>query len=182
VGEVKPYNVTKHAIDRAVERLGVKAEYAANHIVQLMQSAYYQGDTQQSSGKTVKIFDHHKTRTRIVIGDSDTVISVYKFPEIEVVKPAIFADEIKRLIKRQLTKAQREFTRTYRSLEINAAELNIEIAQLRLNHAKARSPKIQASIKAKLDELMTQYTQVEAEIKQASAKFEQIKNGAEAYL
>jgi hypothetical protein len=179
---MKPYKVTQHAINRAIERLGIPAHNAANHLVQLMQSAYYQGDTQHPSGKIAKTFDHHKTRTRLVVGDDDSVITVYKYPESEVVKPTVFTDEIKRLIKRQLTKAKREFTRTYRALEINAAELNIEIAQLRLNHAKARSPKVRSAIQAKLDELMAKYKRIEADIEQASAKFEEIKNGAEVYL
>lgn len=178
---MKPYKVTQHAVNRAVERLGLPAEHAKSHLVQIMQSAYYQGDQENHAGNTTKVFDHHKTRTRLIV-DNDKIVTVYKMPETSTLIPSVFADEIKRLIKRQLTKAKREFTRNYRSLEINAAELNIEIAQLRLNHAKARSPKVKLSINAKLDELMTKYKRIESEIDKVTAQYEEIKNGAEAYL
>jgi hypothetical protein len=178
---VKKYTVTQHAIKRAVERLEITAEHAANHLLQLMQTAYYNGDTPNHHGKIANVYDHHKTRTRIIVEDNK-IVTVYKVPELDAPKQTVFIDDIKRLVARKFTKAKRQFTKQRRSLEIELAELNIEVARLRLNQAKARSPKVQSSIQTKVDELMTQVSRIESEIKKACEQFSEIQRGAEAYL
>jgi hypothetical protein len=130
---MKKYNVSAHAAQRAVERLGCAPEHAANHLTQLMQMAYYNGDVPNKHGGTAKVFDHYKSRTRLIVSPNDTIITVYRMEDqANASKPNIFADEIKRLVARQLAKETRNYTKQRRAFEIEAAELALDIAQLRL--------------------------------------------------
>lgn len=177
---MKPYNVSQHAIERAIERLGVLEFNAKNHIVQLMQTAAYQGDTRNKYGKT-KVFCHFKTRTHLVVSESNTIVTVYKAEEQLQPKSTVFSDDIKRLVTRQFRKAEREYKSRYRALEINIAELGVENAQLRLNFAKAKSPKVRESINKKIDEVDTKICEIKRDIYELSESFSRVKQDAEVY-
>jgi hypothetical protein len=179
---LKMYNVTSHAIKRAVERLGQPEFNAANHLISLMQTAYYNGETAHPSGKMMKVYDHYKSRTRIIVSPDDSIITAYKISEFESPKSSVFIDDIKRLVERKFNAYKREFKKQYRSLEIELAEINYQIAQFRLNKAKARSPKVQASLQTKIDALSESYYEIKTSIDMVENKFEEIKRGAESYL
>lgn len=179
---MKKYTVTDHAIQRATERLGIMAEHATNHIVQLMQTAFYNGDTPSKHGGMAKVYDHYKTRTRIIVGEDSKIVTVYRMPATTSDIPQAFSNDIRQLVKRKFAKAQREHKRIARTLEIELAELNLQIAQLRLNVAKARSPKVRATIQAKMNEIQSLFNVKEIELSSENESFSQIKSGTEALL
>lgn len=177
---MKLYNVSQHAIERAVERLGVAEQYAKNHLIQLMQSAAYQGDTHAKYGNT-KVYCHFKTRTQLVVSEDNTIVTVYKADEPKPPRQTVFMEDIKRLVTRQFRKAEREYKSQFRALEINVAELGVEIAQLRLNFAKAKSPKVRESINKKIDEFNAQVSEIERSITELTDNFSRVKQDAEVY-
>ncbi|MDQ0270775.1 hypothetical protein [Cytobacillus purgationiresistens] len=179
---MRNYIVTKHAIERAYERLGISRKNAAHHLNQLMQTAFYQGET-QDQGSVRKIYDHHKSRTRIFVEDNH-IITVYKFPEEAITpQPTLpYIDEISQLIKRKFAKSEREFKRKERTLSIELAEFNLELATLRLNFAKAKSPKVRTNLVEKISEVETKAGRIQFELDEATKSFNAIKEGAAAYL
>lgn len=175
---MKKYNVSNHAIKRAVERLGVPEFNAENHLIQLMQTAFFVGETPDGKGNISKLFDHYKSSTRLVVGRNDVIVTVYKFPEVESpitspsCLPQAFADDIRQLVQRKFKAKERDFKRKQRELEIELAEHNLELAQLTLNKLKAKSPKARNSIADKIDEVTTKVDRIKFEISQAETAFE----------
>ncbi len=178
---MKPYTVSDHAIKRAVERLGVPKFSAANHLIQLMQSAAYQGETGSRYGVT-KVYCHFKTRTHLVVGEDGTIITVYRGQELPKPIPTAFIDDIKKLVERQLRKAQREYNSQYRASEIQVAELNVELAQLQLSQLKARSPRAKKSITVKINAIKTQIDDIKRSMEEMTESFLSIETEAETYL
>ncbi|NRG30747.1 hypothetical protein [Niallia circulans] len=180
---MKKYSITKHAIERAVERLGRKEHEAVNYLTQIMQTAVYNGEITGKYGE-VSVFDHYKSRTRLIVRNG-SILTVYSMdsgkPEAPII-PQVFTEEIRKVVRRKFAKAQREYKRTVRALQIELAEVNLIMAQLQLNLAKARSPKVIATIQAKLDEVKTRFSKLDSEIKIEQQQFEEIKNGSEALL
>lgn len=176
---MKEYIVTDHAKQRAVERLGKSEHNAAHHLKQLMQSAFYQGDSPRQDGSIAKVYDHYKSRTRLFVIDN-VIITVYRFPDAA---PAIpFADEIAQVIKRKFAKSERDYKRMERALSIELAEFNLELAQHRLSFAKAKSPKVRVSLTEKITEVETKASRIQFELDEATKAFNAIKEGAAAYL
>jgi len=176
---MKRYHVTAHAIMRAVERLGLKEEHVEACLNDRMMSAYYVGETHHGpSKKDVKIFDHHKSKTRMIIGDDNVIITVYPFPELPTTQstsiPEAFADDIRQLVQRKFKAKEREFNRKHRVLEIELAEINLELAQLTLNQLKAKSPKARNSIAERMDEVKTKQQRIKYEIDSAVKSFEEM--------
>lgn len=175
---MKEYIVTEHAKKRAIERLGQTEPGAAHHLKQLMQSAFYQGDSPRKDGSIAKIYDHYKSQTRLFLIDN-VIITVYKFPEAA---PIPFADEVAQVIKRKFAKSEREYKRKERALSIEIAEFNVELAQHRLSYAKAKSPKVRESLSDKIGELETKVGRIQFELDEAVKAFNAIKEGAAKYL
>lgn len=168
---MKKYSVTPHAIDRAVERLNIGEPFASNHLTQLMQSAYYVGETPHSSGNMYRVFDHYKTQTRIIVSHDDTIITCYKFPTELSAMPDAFTDDIIKFIKRKFDAKKREHSRKLREYEVELAELNLDAAQLSLNKAKAKSPKVREALAKKIDIINKEVSQIRDDVNKAVEDF-----------
>ena len=172
---MKLYRVTKHAVERTVERLGISAEYASNHLIQLMQTAYYNGSTPHPSGKMTKVFDHYKTRTRIIVDDNDSIVTVYKVPE----EPMNIIPEILRpLISKEFRKLSREVTRNTRLLEKEIAELTVQMGERMVAKANAKNPNTRAIIQRDIDEVVATIGIKQAEITQEIDRLDIFKHAA----
>ncbi|HEX3072386.1 MAG TPA: hypothetical protein VHP30_02120 [Ignavibacteriales bacterium] len=182
---MKKYAVTTHAIDRAVERLGRNRQYASNDLVQRMQTAVFQGEVAQG-----RIYDHLPSRTRLILDKTeDKIITVYSMDtqkETEVTPKQTpynaIIEKARVVIKRELTKARRQFTTEKRKLTLSEAELGVEIAQLTLNKARAKNPLTQASIQAKIDELENGRQALLTQLNTVVSRFEQMRKDAESYI
>lgn len=199
---MRNYYPTKHAIEQAQERLGKDAEQAKNHLVQLMQTAAFQG----IGSRGARIYDHYKSRTRLVLAEkTDTIITVYpmdtdkgdapvervpidsemtsipSIPEATETKPKLSQDNVfisafQAIIKRELTKARRNYVREYRKLTEEIAVIGLEIAQLNLNKARAKSPVTQGHITDKVSEIHAIQTELAEQRKQLEAQFRAMKS------
>lgn len=177
---MKEYIVTKHAIQRAVERLGKSEQDAENYLRQIMQNAFYQGDQHNYNGELTQIYDHYNSKTRLLaIGNK--IVTVYKFPESNGLRLP-FEDEVAQVIKRKFAKSERDYKRKERALSIELAEFNLELAQHRLSFAKAKSPKVRASLTEKIMEVETRASRIQFELDEAVKAFNAIKEGAAKYL
>ena len=174
---MKKYVLTTHAIQRVSERLGIhEGDKAANHINQIMQTAYFAGECPHKSGTKVKVYDHHKSKTRILIDREDKVVTVYRFTHA-LFLPDAFQEEVMALVTRRFKAMESEHKRKQRAIEIELAEFNLEKAQLELNKIKAKSPKIQTQIQAKVDEIMTKVKRLEFELSENEQAFKQATSG-----
>lgn len=169
----RQYSVTTHAIQRAVERLGIAEVYAANHLRQLMQTAQFIG--YKLSGR---VFDHYKSGTRLIVSDNDSIITVYKIP-VEISLP--FEDEVMEFIRRKYKKNLRKLNAKRRGLQLQSAELNVELAQLKLNQLKARSPKVREIIAKKIAEISESISILDAEIKRLCKTETKLTNSVESF-
>ncbi|TXK24511.1 hypothetical protein [Bacillus amyloliquefaciens] len=188
---MKHYEVTRHAVDRAVERLGISRPQAAGHIRNLMQTAFYVGDLSNEHGHRTKAFDHIKSRTRLIV-DGIRVVTVYKMADpLAPVEdnptagtPLIteLPDELKTVLKRKSDVLIVRHKRELRSLTIQLAEKNLEIAQLELNRAKARAHKIIAVIDAKIAVARSEYASINEKATAIKSEIESIEKGVAAYV
>ncbi|QHZ45860.1 hypothetical protein [Bacillus sp. NSP9.1] len=174
---MKQYEATNHAIDRAVERLGIMRIHAKNHLRSLMQTAYYVGERPNGEGRIAKIFDHINSRTRLIV-DGNRIVTVYKMAEpLDSISNEL-PDEMKAALRRKANAMIRRIKREVRALNVQIAEKNLEIAQLELNRAKARSNKVIASIDAKISVLKSEYSELASKRSELSEK----EKGVAAYV
>ncbi|WP_432661337.1 hypothetical protein [Bacillus subtilis] len=188
---MKHYEVTKHAVDRAVERLGISRPQAAGHLRQLMKTAFYVGDLTNEYGKRVKAFDHIKSRTRLIV-DGIRVVTVYKMadplapvedkPTANTPPITDLPDELKTVLKRKSDALIVRRNRELRTLTIQLAEKNLEIAQLELNRARARAHKIIAVIDAKIDVVKKEYAVINEKVNAIKSEIKSIEKGVAAYV
>lgn len=166
--------VTKHAIDRSIERLGFQRATADNNIRQLLAVAAFHGIGSSSKGPT-EIYLHRKTRTTIVISRKENcVVTVYRADEEPTQsKATITIDRISAAIKRELSKMTTQLRREIRKLTEQQAQLNVNIAELNLNKVRCKAPHTQALIQTRIDAIITQVDDLAQEI---DAKLTQIKN------
>lgn len=149
---MKQYKVTKHAVDRAVERLGWQRTGADHRIAQLMQSAYYQGEISHRDGKPRKVFDHHKSRVRMVIGDDGAIVTVYPMEDSASLLSFV-PDDLAQAIRKKAATLSRKYTKELRQVERELALTNVKIAEKELAKLRVNNPKTKAFIDAKLTEL-----------------------------
>lgn len=181
-GITHAYRLTEHAKKRAVERLGIAREQAVNYVNQLMRSAYLQGIEGSKDGK-YRIYDHHKSRTRIIInGEGDTVITVYKFKE-PLNMTSIPVDFLRPTLEREKRKLRRLYTRAIRKLELEYAESLQELAEMAINRARARNPQtrelIAGRMKTKQEEISAYVSEIERQKDEWGAKIRAIEVIAE---
>src|SRR5690606_16743953 len=134
---MKPYRVSKHAVDQAVDRFGWERKDADSRIRQLMQTAVYQGD----DGKG-RIFDHYRSRVRFILArDNDTVVTVYSMDTVKpVAETPTLSSAIAAAVKRELSKAGREFKRQQRAIQSEVAALHFELADALAKQARVYHP------------------------------------------
>jgi hypothetical protein len=178
---MKTYKVTPHAINRAVERLGVSAEQAKNHLTQLMQTAYYNGDTTHPSGTVMRIYDHHKSRTRLIVAPDDTIITVYKVTDLFDI-PEVLSVKVTELFKRELAKFERIERKLTRSNTLLKAELQVELAELNLRLLRARSQATKNACQARINAINERIAELDEEIIEAKRNKSIIAKGVAAYL
>ena len=131
------YSIRRHAVERAVERFGIKPENVANWFNQIMKTA-----TLVSKREERDIYVYKDKR--IVVSGS-YVITVMDRTDITLNK------NVMKAVEREIRKAERLYKSVDKKLATLIAELSIEQAQLTLNKLKAKSPKVIASIQTKLD-------------------------------
>jgi len=133
------YKITRHAIERTAERLGIEASQAESHIKQLMQTAHLQGITANKDGGTNRIYDHHASNTRIITcSDGETVITLYRMPERDI-KANDFRF-LKGALTREIRKLRREYTSKIRQTERQLAKEYAKLSEQLSNYANARNP------------------------------------------
>lgn len=190
------YKITKHAVERAIERLEVTAEMprpsVTSHIKMLMQTAVLQGEL--PGGKLV--YDHYRTRTRIVVAkETNTVLTIYpmdtdkdgnpveRVPVItELHEDNIVFKAAKDAARRELEKARRTFTRDSRSLQTKIAELGVEIAQSTLNKVKCLHPGTKTIIQRNIDEMQAEANALIDKLRSKADKYEELRKQAEVFI
>ena len=187
------YRPAAHAIERLREYFGVKEIHALDFSNDVMQKAQFV--TTQTDGR--RLYKNDELDVMVVVAQDNTIITYLPAPEkrreIErtgaplstetTPKPNglftgdnAFLTSFQTVIQRELTKAQRQFTREYRKLAESIAVIGLEIAQLTLNKARARSPITQGHIQRKIDELHAQAVRMDSEKGELEAQFRAMKS------
>lgn len=172
----KHYKPSLHAIERAGLRFGVPSEKATQWFNDLMAKAHYLV-TQSFEGRSQAVYEVDGKRL-IVDGKTNTIVTVME--PTTAASPIV--STIRKAVEREYRKLHRQFTHDSRALNIELAELNVELAQLALNKARAKSPKVQACIQAKIDVLAAQASEVKTKLDRLEDEFEQIRRSASAWM
>lgn len=182
------YNPSVHAVERVRQYFGIMEENAKNFVNQLMTSAKYV--TTQVDGKAV--YKHDGKDVMIVVDTNRNVIVTVLPPHGEgnntkpvAVKPSAYnaiIEKARETIKRELTKASRQFTTETRALAVFEAELGVDIARLTLNKAKCKAPHTKAMIQERINELEVGRQAVAKQLQTVAERFEQMRKDAEGYL
>lgn len=162
------YTVRRHAVERAVQRFGIKPENVANWFNQIMKTA-----TKVSQRDDRDIYVHHDKR---IVVSGNVVITVIDRDDITLNKNVVKA------VEREIRKAERVHKRLDKELATIIAELSVEQAQLTLNRLKAKSPKVIASIQTKLDEVAAKIESLKKEREINECKFIALKESSYAYI
>ncbi|MCG7345352.1 hypothetical protein MHZ92_14530 [Sporosarcina sp. ACRSL] len=188
---MKRYEVEPHAIDRAIERFGQPAHNAKNHLIQLMQTAVFNGVTGGTGKhKTCRVFDHYASRTRLIVAkNSDTIVTVYSMDSVkggahaqEIATTGILSDAIMTTIRRELRKAHATFRRSYRQYNLRLADLNVEIAELFRNKVRCKHPGTQAIIQAQIDVLEDEARAIKNAMQTQEQEYRAVEGEAKAFL
>lgn len=177
------YKICEHAIDRAIERLGLgtlSRDQVAKTLNDRMQTAVFTGEVAQG-----RVFDHYASRSRIIVAkDGDRVITVYSMDSVKAeIKPdTSLGKKVISLINRELKKAGAAYRKQQREITAIASELKIAIAKDELNALNAKAPHIKAIIQEKLDENTTKLNELMAQLDEATAEYEAKKAEASRLL
>lgn len=176
---MKPYKVTKHAVDQAVDRFGWEREGADFRIKQLMQTAVYQGD----DGKG-RIFDHYRSRTRMILDrKDDRVITVYSMESgAPVIETPTLSNAIAAAVKRELSKAGREFKRQQRAIQSEVAALYADLAEELSKQARVYHPPTVERIQRKIDAINATIYRKQAEVAECEADYKRIEADAQRFV
>ncbi|MEK4789456.1 MULTISPECIES: hypothetical protein [Bacillus] len=179
---MKQYRVSKHAEDRAVERLGYERRNAKSRLQQLMQTAANVGTTQNKQGKNCEVRDHIKSRTRIIL-DGDLIVTVYEMPEpLTTSQTKSLPEELKDAIKRKSNTIVKNKNRSLRALKIAIAEKNLDIAHLKVNLAKAKAPKTIDAINEKLSAEEAEYAALKSREEKLESDINAISKFGDLYV
>jgi len=162
------YSIRRHAVERAVERFGIKPENVANWFNQIMKTA-----TKVSKRDDRDVYIHHDKR---IVVSGNVVITVIERDDITLNSNVVKA------VEREIRKAERIHKRLDKELATHIAELSVEQAQLTLNSLKAKSPKVIAAIQTKLDEVNSKVESLKKEREFNESKFTALMESSYAYL
>ena len=173
------YNPSVHAVERIRERFGVMEENAKNFVNQLMAVAKYV--TTQPDGKVV--YKHAGRDTMLIVDQrSNTIVTVLPPAKTQANVSNPFYKNVNATIRRELTKAQRQFTREFRTLVERQALVQIEIAEMTSRKARAKNPNTQARIQVNIDVALGLFDEIGSAISELQAEFERTKREAQAFL
>ena len=180
------YNPTTHAVERIRERFGIMEEHAKNFVNQLMETALYV--TTNPNG--TKVYKHTGKDVMLAIDPKKNVVITILPPANEgernkytkVIVNNVIVDKARATIQREIAKARRQFTKEFRSLSESQALIQIEIADLTLRKVRARNPKTQATIQAKIDVALTVFDEIGSAIGELQAEFAKVQREASEFL
>ncbi|MHC8516814.1 hypothetical protein [Sporosarcina sp. ITBMC105] len=149
--------------------------------MQLMQTAVFQGN--DGAGR---IYDHHKTRTRMILSaDKDVIITVYSMDTVKgapTTQSGLFTGAIKATIERELRKATVNYRRVYRQYTHRLADVNLEIATLFRNKVRCKHPGTQAIIQAQIDVLADEAKAIQNAMATQESEYRAVETEAMTYL
>ncbi len=174
--KVKRYNVTKHAAERAMQRLGCKTPAeASRYLNDLMQTAIMQGHTMDDC----YAYDHHKSRTRLIFDDSkQAVVTVYNMKEaiapVAGVQPIALPAELLTELKRKAGAFLRKYMRRNRELERAIIEAKIAVLENERKKLRVNNPATKAVIDVKISDIQTQLDAMKAEQRELASKIAEV--------
>lgn len=181
------YNPSVHAVERTRQYFGIMEEHAKNFVNQLMASAMYV--TTQSDGKAV--YKHAGKDVMLVVDTKQNVVVTVLPPNGEgnntkaTVKQSAhnaIIDKARETIKRELSKASRQFTTDTRKLTLFEAELGLDIARLTVNKAKCKAPHTKVLLQERINELEIGRQAVAKQLQTVKDHFNRILKESESYL
>ena len=190
---MKKYILTMHAVEQAQLRRNFKTkEEARKWLLQIAQRAVFNGEDD-----TTRIFDHHKSRTRLIIDKyADRIITVYSMDSVKpskqygYAKPTEILDAetptlssaIAATVKRELAKAAREFKRQQRAITAEIAALHFELADALAKQARVYHPPTVEKIQRKADAINAKIHRKQSEIAEAESEFAKLQTDAQRFV
>lgn len=178
------YYATSHAKDQAEERFGWERSNAEKRMRDLMQTAVYRG-----TDGSARYFDHERSGVRMVLAkDKNVIITVYEiepavddFVPIRAESPTL-SSAIAAAVRRELSKAGREFKRQQRAIQSEVAALYAELAEELSKQARVYHPPTVERIQRKIDAINAAIYRKQAEVAECEADYKRIEADAQRFV
>lgn len=165
------YNLTNHASQRIVQRIGIAADEATRWANKFIDSAML-AVTQRKNGVLQHIYEKDGWRM-VVDEDSRTVVTVLSGVDASFLEP---------IFDRERRKLQRDVTRKIRSLELEQAHILADIAKHAINRARAKNPNTRALIQRRIDDLQAKVSEKDIEIERQHDRMTRFERATQLFV
>jgi hypothetical protein len=170
--------VTPHALERAVEYLGVDRSKAPMHVMDLLRkSSLIDANVLGEDGNSGRLFAYKRTAF-VVARYEDTVITMYPRED----SPLSVRESVAKALTTVLRAAQRKETREIKRLELRRAELTVERAECALRKLKTTSINVAKLMDARIAEIDGAVNTINAEIFDVRREKTTLAKGIAAYV
>ena len=168
--------ISQHALDRAVERFGIRRNIADNWIRTNLNKAKFISETISEDGNPARLFAHDRI-VFILEAVENRVITIYK-----PTAPTSISGKIAKLLNRELSRFESEERKIERRNTLYKAEIEIEVAELKLRLLRARSESKKMALKARILALTEHISDLDNEIIEVKREKTAVARGVAAYL
>ncbi|MFD1267549.1 hypothetical protein ACFQ3Y_08950 [Paenibacillus motobuensis] len=169
--------VSQHAIDRAIERIGVAPDKAEQFIRDNAKKAEFVSMITTEDGRISRLFAYRRV-AYIMPPDVDLVVTVYELHYA----PSALQQRVETLVKRELAKAAQREQAIERRVRVEKLRLSVEAAQCRYKMAVTPSKRVIHANEKRLEEIDTIVAGLDAELNEARREKTTIAKGLVAYL
>lgn len=173
---MKIERVCQHAVDRAIDRFGIKHNVAEDWVRNNLKKAKFIAITLNDKGQTTRLYAHNRIGF-VLAAEENIVITLYS-PNV----PPTMYEKVSKMVERELAKLETNERKVTRRNTIMKAELNVEIAEHKLRLMRARAESTKMAINARLAAIEERIAELDAEIVEAKRAKTIIAKGAAAYL
>lgn len=173
---MKISRISQHAIDRAVERFGIKRNLADNWIRTNLNKAKFISETISEDGNPARLFAYDRV-VFILEAVENRVITIYK-PKA----PSEISSKITKLLNRELARFETAERKVERRNTLYKAELEVEIAELNLRLLRARSESKKMALKARIQAIQLRIDELDNEIIEVKREKTAVARGVAAYV
>ena len=174
---MKNLYVTKHAMERAVDRFNVKANQADRWIREKMKQAKHVGNI---------LSGEQGEERRLFVSDGVGFILEPKADRlITCVVPHVNSDlnaRIRGIIEKELRKIERQEARITRRNTLAISKLNVQMAECELRLLRARKNESVQAIKEQIETIAFKVAELKAEINDIKAERSKLVYGVSSYV
>jgi predicted Zn-ribbon and HTH transcriptional regulator len=174
IGKVR---VSQHALDRAVDRLGIAAEKAEQWIRDNVKKAEFVSVITAEDGRLSRLFAFQRV-AYIMPLDTDLVVTVYT----QHYAPSEMQQKVQAVAKRELAKVYRKEKAIERKVRVEKSRLSVELAKCQYRMEITPSRSVISANNARVAEIQAQINVLDSELLSVQKEKSSIAKGLIAFL